>query len=78
VIVYATIHAERMRSLKGHQIRVAISSSNSPRFEPNPNTGGLLPPDPKEQPVVAYQPILPGGAEASYISLPAVGASEVQ
>jgi predicted acyl esterase len=23
----------------GHQIRVAISSSNSPRFEPNPNTG---------------------------------------
>lgn len=24
---------------KGHQIRIAISSSNSPRFEPNPNTG---------------------------------------
>ena len=24
---------------KGHKIRVAISSSNSPRFEPNPNTG---------------------------------------
>lgn len=24
---------------KGHQIRVAVSSSNSPRFEPNPNTG---------------------------------------
>jgi predicted acyl esterase len=24
---------------KGHRIRVAISSSNSPRFEPNPNTG---------------------------------------
>lgn len=23
----------------GHQIRVAVSSSNSPRFEPNPNTG---------------------------------------
>lgn len=23
----------------GHRIRVAISSSNSPRFEPNPNTG---------------------------------------
>ncbi len=25
---------------KGHRIRVAVSSSNSPRFEPNPNTSG--------------------------------------
>jgi len=24
---------------RGHRIRVAVSSSNSPRFEPNPNTG---------------------------------------
>lgn len=24
---------------KGHKIRIAVSSSNSPRFEPNPNTG---------------------------------------
>ena len=24
---------------KGHKIKIAISSSNSPRFEPNPNTG---------------------------------------
>lgn len=24
---------------KGHQIRISVSSSNSPRFEPNPNTG---------------------------------------
>ncbi|MCA9039579.1 MAG: CocE/NonD family hydrolase [Planctomycetaceae bacterium] len=24
---------------KGHQIRIAVSSSNDPRFEPNPNTG---------------------------------------
>lgn len=24
---------------KGHRLRVAVSSSNSPRFEPNPNTG---------------------------------------
>jgi hypothetical protein len=23
----------------GHRVRIAISSSNSPRFEPNPNTG---------------------------------------
>src|SRR5262249_18372646 len=24
---------------KGHKIRVAVSSSNAPRFDPNPNTG---------------------------------------
>ena len=27
----------------GHRIRVAVSSSNSPRFEPNPNTGDAHP-----------------------------------
>jgi len=27
---------------KGHQIRVDISSSNHPRFEVNPNTGGRI------------------------------------
>jgi len=25
---------------RGHRIRIAVSSSNAPRFEPNPNTGG--------------------------------------
>jgi uncharacterized protein len=61
---------------KGHQIRVAISSSNAPRFEPNPNTGGALPPDPKEKPVVAHQTIFLGGPTASSIVLPqAVGAA---
>src|SRR5258707_223054 len=24
---------------KGHRLRIAVSSSNSPRFDPNPNTG---------------------------------------
>src|SRR5205823_14585861 len=57
---------------KGHQIRVAISSSNSPRFEPNTNTGGPLPPDPKEKPVVAHQTIFFGGADGSAIVLPEV------
>jgi uncharacterized protein len=57
---------------KGHQIRVAISSSNSPRFEPNTNTGGPLPPDPKEKPVVAHQTLLLGGPAASSIVLPQV------
>jgi uncharacterized protein len=57
---------------KGHQIRVDLSSSNSPRFEPNTNTGGPLPPDPAEKPVVAHQTIFLGGAAASYITLPQI------
>jgi putative CocE/NonD family hydrolase len=57
---------------KGHQIRVAISSSNAPRFEPNPNTGGALPPDPKEKPVVAHQTLFLGGPSASSLVLPQV------
>jgi predicted acyl esterase len=24
---------------KGHRLRIAVSSSNAPRFDPNPNTG---------------------------------------
>jgi putative CocE/NonD family hydrolase len=55
---------------RGHRIRVAISSSNYPRFEPNTNTGGPLPFDPGEKPVVAHQTISLGGASASYLLLP--------
>ena len=57
---------------RGHRIRVALSSSNAPRFEPNPNTGGALPPDPKEKPVVAHQTIFLGGPAASSIVLPQI------
>jgi putative CocE/NonD family hydrolase len=57
---------------KGHQIRVAISSSNAPRFEPNTNTGGVLPPDPMEKPIVAHQAIFLGGPSASSLVLPQV------
>ena len=59
-------------SNKGHQVRVAISSGNSPCFEPNLNTGGSLPPDPSESPVVAHQTIFLGGADGSAIVLPQV------
>lgn len=55
---------------RGHRIRVAISSSNAPRFEPNPNnwtrTGAT------SAPVVARQTITLGGAEASHIVLPEI------
>ncbi len=27
---------------KGHRIRIAVSSSNAPRFDPNPNTGNAF------------------------------------
>ncbi len=52
----------------GHQIRVAISSSNSPWFEPNPNTG--IPNDSISNAVKATQTIYLGGEHASYINLP--------
>ena len=42
------------------------------RFEPNPNAGGALPPDPNEKPVVAHQTIFLGGAAASSLLLPQV------
>jgi putative CocE/NonD family hydrolase len=56
---------------RGHRIRVAISSSNAPRFEPNLNTGGEWP-FRNEKPVVAHQAITLGGSEASHILLPEV------
>jgi predicted acyl esterase len=51
---------------RGHRIRVAISSSNAPRFEPNPNSF----PDQNAPPAVARQTITLGGTEASHIVLP--------
>ncbi|MBM3472007.1 MAG: CocE/NonD family hydrolase [Armatimonadetes bacterium] len=56
---------------RGHRIRVAISSSNAPRFDPNPNTG-----DPwraNDNKLPAEQTIRLGGKQASYIVLPVVG-----
>lgn len=52
----------------GHRIRVAVSSSNAPRFEPNPNTGEpLLPGGP---PQVATNTIHFSSQQASSIVLP--------
>ena len=55
---------------RGHQIRVAISSSNAGRFEPNPNTGEEWPF--RMPAVMAHQTIFLGGTEASHIVLPEV------
>ena len=57
---------------KGHSIRLAISSSNSPRFKPNPNLGLDLNEEDKHEPKVAQNTLFYGGATTSHITLPTV------
>jgi len=57
---------------RGHRIRVAISSSNYPRFDANPNTGG--PASAEQEPLVAHNTVFLGGEHASGIVLPIVSA----
>ena len=54
----------------GHRIRLEISSSNFPRFDRNPNTGGEIAAETGLKP--ALQTILHDAAHPSYISLPIV------
>ena len=54
----------------GHRIRVAISSSNSPRFEPNPNTGKVWGTD--DETIVASNRIYLDSDRPSQIILPVV------
>jgi len=53
---------------KGHRIRAAISSSNAPRFEPNPNTGKPFRAD--NATVVATNTLHLDAARPSHLSLP--------
>ncbi|MGQ9733087.1 MAG: CocE/NonD family hydrolase [Candidatus Zipacnadales bacterium] len=55
---------------RGHRIRVAISSSNFPRYEPNPNTGE--PWRSSNRMVIATQRVWLGGAHPSCLLLPIV------
>ncbi len=52
----------------GHRVRVAISSSNAPRFEPNPNTGKPAGSDDKTE--VATNTIYMNADHPSHILLP--------
>jgi putative CocE/NonD family hydrolase len=52
----------------GHQIRLIVSSSNAPRFDPNPNTGGPLRADGAAQ--AATNTILHDAAHPSALLLP--------
>jgi predicted acyl esterase len=53
---------------RGHRVRVSISSSNAPRFEPNPNTG--KPSGTEGDTVVATNTIYLDAAHPSHILLP--------
>jgi hypothetical protein len=54
----------------GHRIRIAISSSNDPRFDPNPNTGHPFRADDETQ--VAANTIHRAAPSPSYVLLPVV------
>jgi putative CocE/NonD family hydrolase len=54
--------------VKGHRIRLDISSSNFPKFEPNSNTGEL--PGKWTRRVKAKNTVFMGGERASYLELP--------
>jgi hypothetical protein len=53
---------------KGHRLRIAISSSNSPRFDPNPNTGRAFRADREQR--VATNTIYFSEKHPSHIVLP--------
>ena len=54
----------------GHRLRVAVSSSNYPRFSANPNTGA--PTDEGDEKRMARNTVYVGGERASHIVLPVV------
>ncbi len=56
--------------LPGHRARVEVSSSNFPRFDRNPNTGGVFGED--GRPVVAEQTVLHDRSRPSRLVLPVV------
>jgi putative CocE/NonD family hydrolase len=53
---------------KGHRIRIIVSSSNYPKFDINPNTGGPL--YQAAEPLVATNRIHMGGAHLSRVTMP--------
>jgi uncharacterized protein len=57
---------------KGHSVRVAVSSSNSPKYKANPNLGLDLNEEDKHEPKVATNTLFYGGATASHFTLPTV------
>jgi uncharacterized protein len=58
--------------LKGHQLRIEVSSSNFPHYDRNLNNGGQLGVDPRI--VVAKQTVYHNTRYASYLELPVIPA----
>ena len=56
--------------LPGHRIRVEIASSNFPRFDRNPGTGGTSADTPRSDYVVACQTVFLDDGHASWLELP--------
>ncbi|WP_051406451.1 CocE/NonD family hydrolase [Williamsia sp. D3] len=56
--------------LKGHRLRIQVSSSNSPRFDVNPNTGARA--WDTDETVTAHQQVHFGGPDGSRIVLPII------
>lgn len=56
---------------RGHRVRLAVSSSNAPRYEPNPNTGDRWRANDRVR--TAQQTVRLGKAHASQLVLPVVG-----
>jgi putative CocE/NonD family hydrolase len=56
--------------LKGHRIRIEVSSSNFPKYDRNPNTGHKFGED--SEILIAHQKVLHQADRASYVSLPMI------
>ena len=56
----------------GHRLRVEISSSNFPRFDRNPNTGGVIATTTEAELIITHQTIFHDAAHPSRIILPII------
>jgi putative CocE/NonD family hydrolase len=56
--------------LKGHRIRIEVSSSNFPKYDRNPNTGHKFGED--SEILIAHQKVFHEAERASYVSLPVI------
>jgi uncharacterized protein len=59
---------------RGHRIRLEVSSSNFPRFDRNPNTGGVVAQARESDLTAARQTVFHDAARASFVELPVVEA----
>jgi hypothetical protein len=64
--------------LAGHRIRVEISSSNFPRFDRNPNTGGLIADANAKAARKAVQTVYHEHERYSYVLLPVVSSAPAE